>query len=64
MFKTFGAPNVYLLDGSFSKWKSEGRKISSGVASKCYRNGRTPKPKNEDYEFNKVKGFDIDFEDV
>lgn len=30
MFKVFGAPNVYILNGTFSKWKAEGRPTESG----------------------------------
>ena len=27
MLKTFGHPNVYILDGNFAKWTKEGRAI-------------------------------------
>lgn len=30
MLKTFGAPNVLILNGTFSKWEKEGRTIESG----------------------------------
>ena len=30
MFKVFGAPNVYILNGTFSKWKAENRPTESG----------------------------------
>jgi thiosulfate/3-mercaptopyruvate sulfurtransferase len=30
MFKTFGATNVYILNGTFSKWKKENRPTESG----------------------------------
>lgn len=30
MFKVFGAENVYILNGTFEKWKIEQRKVASG----------------------------------
>jgi thiosulfate/3-mercaptopyruvate sulfurtransferase len=30
MLKTFGAKNVFILNGTFSKWKEEGRPIVKG----------------------------------
>lgn len=36
-FRTFGAKNVYILDGGFPAWKAENRPVESGEAS--------PKPK-------------------
>lgn len=30
MLKTFGVQDVYLLNGTFSKWQKEGRAIESG----------------------------------
>ena len=29
MLKTFGHPNVYILDGNFAKWQRENREIES-----------------------------------
>jgi thiosulfate/3-mercaptopyruvate sulfurtransferase len=36
MFKVFGAPNVYILNGTFSKWKSENRPLESGDVSSAW----------------------------
>ncbi len=30
MLKTFGVSNVYLLNGTFSKWVKEGRAVDTG----------------------------------
>jgi 3-mercaptopyruvate sulfurtransferase SseA len=33
MLKAYGHPQVYILDGNFGKWKSEGRAIESDAGS-------------------------------
>lgn len=37
-FKVFGATNVFLLDGTFSKWKNEGKKLASGENEGTFKN--------------------------
>ena len=37
MFKTFGAQNVHILNGSFSKWKQESRPTESGDSEAAWR---------------------------
>ena len=33
MLRAFGHPKVYMLDGGFTKWKSEGRKVEGDSSS-------------------------------
>jgi thiosulfate/3-mercaptopyruvate sulfurtransferase len=36
MLKTFGHPNVYILNGCFMKWQAEGRPVASGEAEDAW----------------------------
>jgi len=51
-FRLFGAKSVYVLDGGFPKWKSEGRPIESGDAK------RTPKKFNAEMDVSAVALLD------
>jgi thiosulfate/3-mercaptopyruvate sulfurtransferase len=51
-FRLFGAKLVYVLDGGFPKWKSEGRPIESGDAK------RTPKKFNAEMDVSAVALLD------
>jgi thiosulfate/3-mercaptopyruvate sulfurtransferase len=51
-FRLFGAKSVYVLDGGFPKWKSEGRPIESGDAK------RTPKKFNAEMDVGPVALLD------
>jgi len=51
-FRLFGAKSVYVLDGGFPKWNSEGRPIESGDAK------RTPKKFNAEMDVGPVALLD------
>ena len=38
ILKVFGAQHVYVLNGTFQKWKNEKRKIESGDQESAWRN--------------------------
>lgn len=40
MLKTFGASDVYILNGTFAKWVREGRKIESGDSPSAFAKQR------------------------
>ncbi len=53
MMKLFGLPNVFLLDGTFSKWDDEERPIESGESKRAWRRvGRKQTPQADDYSFS------------
>lgn len=37
MLKTFGASNVYLLNGTYSKWIKEGRQVETGDFPRAWK---------------------------
>src|SRR5262245_59333601 len=43
-FRTFGAGNVFILDGGLPKWKAEGRPVEAGAVKRA--------PRKFDAEFN------------
>ena len=51
MFKLFGAPNVKILNGTFSKWKAEGRPIESSEGREAFHRARSTKAGEKDYEY-------------
>ena len=62
MLKSFGAPNVYILNGTFSKWEAEKRAVETGETEHTWTRNRTAKPLPDDYTFKldspKVKSFE------
>ena len=51
MFKTFGVPNVYILNGTFTKWKKENRPTESGDNRAAWHRQRKTPGKEEDYDY-------------
>lgn len=53
LFKTFGVPNVRILNGTFSKWISESRPVDQGDEPSAWsRVGRKTSPGPEDFNFH------------
>lgn len=51
LFKTFGIPNVMILNGSFHKWNLENKSIETGDVETAWRKFRTNQPSNDDFNF-------------
>ena len=51
MLKTFGIPNVAILNGSFGKWISEGRPVQDGDNERAWKKVRETQPVPEDFNF-------------
>ena len=62
MFKSFGAPNVYVLNGTFKKWEMEQKPIDVGDEEDAWERKRLTKPMDDDYKFylnkNKIAYLD------
>ena len=63
MLRTFGAPNVRLLNGSFSKWKKE-RRPTSAVSTPVVKRTRSTQAKDTDYHFVYNKDRVVEFDDI
>lgn len=55
MLKSFGAKNVFVLDGGFDQWKTQGRRVETGIPA-------APKPANFTASLN--AGAVASFDDV
>ena len=53
MLKTFGHPNVFILDGQFAKWQKEGREVESDSGDF-----------DADFDYNMVEGGFMTYEQV
>lgn len=62
MFKTYGVKDVFILDGTFSKWQSEGLPIESGESESAFRVQRDNT--SGDFNFALVKDLHFTFEEV
>jgi thiosulfate/3-mercaptopyruvate sulfurtransferase len=51
MLKTFGHPNVYILNGSYLKWQAEERAIATGEAENAWKKVRSDPPTPDDFKF-------------
>jgi 3-mercaptopyruvate sulfurtransferase SseA len=51
MFKTFGIQNVAILNGSFTKWVSEGRAVEDGDFDKAWKKIRDTHATPDDFNF-------------
>jgi thiosulfate/3-mercaptopyruvate sulfurtransferase len=49
MFKVFGAKNVFILNGGFNLYKSEGLKVQEGESEDMLKRIRKSKAKLDDY---------------
>jgi thiosulfate/3-mercaptopyruvate sulfurtransferase len=62
MLKTFGAPNVFILNGTFSKWEAEKRPVDTGDNERAWKRRRSSVPNSKDFDFHldarKVRSFD------
>lgn len=65
MLNVFGAPNVFLMNGTFTKWKQENRPTESGDNEEAWiniREGDRSEPMPDDYDYKldrtKLKGYD------
>lgn len=62
MLKTFGIQNVAILNGSFSKWISEGRAIEDGDNDRAWKKIRDTPAVADDFNFqfdsSKVKQYE------
>ncbi len=64
MFNVFGAENVYILNGTFEKWKTENRKIESGENENTWRNKRKNPPGPDDYNYKLNKHLVVEHEEI
>lgn len=64
MFKVFGAPNVYILNGAFHKWKAEGRPTETGDNRAAWHQQRKTPGKEEDYEYIKDESRVITYDSL
>lgn len=51
MLKTFGIQNVAILNGSFTKWVSEGRAVEDGDFDKAWKKIRDTQAAPDDFNF-------------
>ncbi len=51
MLKTFGATNVYVLNGTFEKWQKEGRPIDSGDNPDPFKKHHKEAAKPDDFDY-------------
>lgn len=51
LFKTFGIPNVKILNGTYSKWLAEGREIEKGDNETAWRRLGRKTSETEDFRF-------------
>ena len=62
MLKSFGAPNVFVLNGTFSKWEAEKRHVESGENEHTWQRQRVSKISPSDYDFKldskQVRSYD------
>ncbi len=62
MLKTFGLHNVFILNGTFSKWEAEKRQIESGDNERAWTRTRKTIARSDDFHFqlnsSKVKSFE------
>jgi len=62
MLKTFGVHDIYLMNGTFTKWMAEKRPIESGDNESAWKNIRNDKPNHGDYAFkvdtSRIKYFE------
>ena len=61
-FLVFGAPTVRILNGSFSKWKNEGRPTENGDAPSAWFHNRPIQEDSDEYDY--ILDWDqvVDFE--
>jgi thiosulfate/3-mercaptopyruvate sulfurtransferase len=52
LFKTFGLPNVMLLNGSFSKWQAENKALEEGDVESAFKRVRKTQPAEDDFKFS------------
>lgn len=64
MFKVFGANNVYILNGTFEKWKAEKRKIESGENEHTWKQKRQNPAGPQDYDYKLNKALVIDHANI
>lgn len=55
MLKTFGAPNVYLLNTTFEKWEEEKRPIDKGDSPNAWKRIRKTEPAKDDFDYKLKK---------
>ena len=62
MLKTFGAPEVYILNGTFAKWQKESRPIQSGSETDPFKRSHKNPAKEGDFDYkidrSKVRVFE------
>jgi thiosulfate/3-mercaptopyruvate sulfurtransferase len=64
LMRTFGAPNVRILNGVFNKWQAEQRKIESGDVDSAWRkqsigeSAVDPEEWNYTLDYTKVKKYE------
>lgn len=51
MLKTFGAPNVFILDGTFAKWQLEEKPVEEGDSENAWVRKRLSEPKEDDFDY-------------
>lgn len=64
MLKVFGAQNVYILNGTFSKWKSENRAIESEDDKSAFHRQRKTTGTDKDYDYKKNDKLVATFNEV
>lgn len=63
LLKTFGAPEVYILNGTFAKWQREGRKVESGEEG-AFRRRHKNAAREGDFEYRADRSKVRVFEDM
>jgi len=60
--QVFGMPHVWLLNGTFDKWKAEGRALETGESPQAFRRQGAKTEDDFNFEYNKSKL--LSFEDM
>lgn len=64
MLKTFGAQNVKILEGTYSRWEKEGYEIESGEDELAFKRVRGTEPLPDDYDFKIDKNRYLLFDEI
>lgn len=64
MMKTYGAPYVYILDGTFKKWEAENRPVETDDAPGAWKRERASQPDIGDFDYHLIKSRVASLQDI
>lgn len=65
MLKSFGVQSVRILDGTFSRWETDGYEIERGEKESAFRRlDRKTKPKADDFDYKRDVSRNILFDEI